>query len=301
MIRGLDSANELFLADVERIQQRIERAQLEITSGRRILTVSDDPDQISRLLQARADLQQAKQIQVDLGRIQLETDTAETALAAAVSAVERAQTLASSATSTNQTAESRRSLAAEVQVVLEQLVGISRTAVDGRYIFSGDSDQTPPYAIDLLQPNGVGLYAGSPATRQTRDASGQLFNVSRPANQIFEDPAPANNVFGAVNALRVALEANDEAGVIAAMENLATAHSHLNVQLSFYGASQKRVEQAVSAASTLELRLRERISEIEDADVTAAAAELTTLQIHQEAAFAAKAAAPRKSLFDYLG
>ena len=53
--------------------------------------------------------------------------------------------------------------------------------------------------------------------------SGGTFAVSQSAQQIFDTPSGAS-VFAAVNWLRVALQANDQAGITAAVTALSAAH-----------------------------------------------------------------------------
>ena len=56
MIKGPDARSERFLSDLATINGRIGKAQREITSGRRINTPSDAPDEISHLLSLRTSL-----------------------------------------------------------------------------------------------------------------------------------------------------------------------------------------------------------------------------------------------------
>src|SRR5690242_10345245 len=164
MISSLDPAALRFLSGLEQIQQRTQRAQRELTTGLRINSVSDGPEQIANLIQTKTDLDRIQQIDLNLGRVKTEVDTSENALQTAVKLVERAQTLGSQGQSNINSADVRKDLAGELGGILEQLVSISRTAVDGRYVFSGDSDQQAPYTVDLNQPNPISPYGGSPAT-----------------------------------------------------------------------------------------------------------------------------------------
>ncbi len=129
----------------------MEAAQRKVSTGLRMQSVSDDPDQVSPLLQARADLAATTQTQANLSRVKTGVDAAEQALEQSVSMVERARTLGAQGVTGTATAESRQALADELGSILENLVGLSRTTVEGRYVFSGDSDQQAPYSIDLTR------------------------------------------------------------------------------------------------------------------------------------------------------
>lgn len=300
MLRSLNASTERFLANLEEIQRRVETAQRQIASGRKLIRPSDDPDQVSTMLQARADLEQTRQIHKDLGRVKTEVDTAEHALQQTALLLDRIKVLGTQGINGTQTAESRASIASEVEALFGQLVNISRTSVDGRYIFSGDSDQTPPYSVDLTQPNGVSAYGGTAATRATRHPSGTTFSVAKTAQEIFDNATPGNNIFAAVNSLRTALLAGDETAMKTALGDLTASSTHLNSMLAYYGSGQNQVEEAANFAANLEVRLQGELSVIQDADLTSAILELQQGQIAQEAALSSKAQMPKSSLFDYL-
>jgi flagellar hook-associated protein 3 FlgL len=301
MLRSLDPASDAFRASMNRISDRLERAQRQISTGLRVSAVSDDPDNISTILQARANLESTEQIQTNLGRVKAESDAAEQALQTAVGIVERARVLGAQGMTGTASAEARKALAAEIGSMMEQLVGITRTAVGGRYLFGGDSDQQAPYSIDLTQSNAVSPYAGAAVTRDIQHPNGTRFRVAKTAQDIFDSPAASENVFSSLNALRLSLEGNDETGIGSALSTVASSLDHLNGQLAYYGTVQNKVAEATEFGSALQLQLKTLLASLQEADLTEAILELNMAQIQQEAALKAKVNAPRTSLFDYLG
>lgn len=307
---GIPSSTEKFLIDINRLQKRSAKAQQQLASGLKISKVSDSPDDISRLLAARANLSSVVQTQQNLGRVKVEVDTAEKALQNGVGLIERARILAAQGSNDLQGQATRRQIADELQGILERLVTVASTAVEGRYVFSGDADQTPPYSIDLAVPNGVSAYQGAPANRKVADANGLLFSTAQSADLIFDSADPEQNVFGAVNGIRRALLAVDNPPdppdptiptVSEALHRLDTAGRYLNQRLSTYGLIQNRVRESLDGASRLEISQRAQIAEIEEADLAQAAVELSQTRINLEAALQARASNPRRSLFDVLG
>jgi len=301
MISRLDSSSEQFLSALNGTQRRLDRAQLELTSRKRVNTISDDPDQISSLLQARADLGNTVQTKTDLGRVKTEVDTAESVMATAVNLVEHARVLAAQGATGTASPATRKNLADQLGDVLKQLVSISNTTVEGRSIFSGDSDQSAAYDIDLTQPVPTGTYLGTPATREVRHPNGTQFAVSKTAQEIFDSPNPGENIFTSIDAIRVALQSNDQAGIDAALPNLDTTGIFLNQQHAFYGSVQNQVNDGITYAGKDQTRLEAKISSIEDADPTAAILELNQAILDQNAALQSRGRLPRTSLFDYLG
>ncbi|HYZ87295.1 MAG TPA: hypothetical protein VE621_22970, partial [Bryobacteraceae bacterium] len=77
MVRSFDASTERFLNDLARTSRRIETAQREITSGKRLNSVSDDPNQISSLFESRALVERTSQLKIDLGSFKTEVDISE--------------------------------------------------------------------------------------------------------------------------------------------------------------------------------------------------------------------------------
>ena len=305
MIQSLDPSSQEFMVSLARIQSAIKRSSDQISSGLKVNTPSDAPDQISDILQLYTDLGQNAQIQTNLGRIKSEVGTAETILQSAIKIVDRAMTLGSQGAGTMQSADARLILAGDVQSQLEQLVSASRTIVAGRYIFSGDQNQEPAYELNLLNANGVNRLLTAPSTRLIQHASGASFAAGKTAMEVFDarnpdDSFATDNVFAAVNGLRTALETNDQAGIDASLTALRAAGDHLNIELGFYGTVQNNIDEALDFSAQLDVRLRTELSSRRDADITAAILELERGKTHQQAAFTARAELPRTSLFDFL-
>ena len=300
MISRLDSSSEQFLNALGGTQRKLNQAQLELTSGKRLNTISDDPDQISSLLQSRAELGNSVQTKSDLGRVKTEVDTAESVMATAVTLVEHARVLAAQGATGTSSAATRKNLADQLGDVMKQLVSVANTTVEGRSIFSGDSDQVAAYNIDLTQPVPTGTFLGTAATREIRHPNGTQFAVSKTAQEIFDSANPNENIFASINAIRVALQSNDQAAIDAALPNLDTAGLFLNQQHAFYGSVQSQVNDGITYADKDQIRLAAKISSIEDADATQAALELNRAILQQNAALQSRGKLPRTSLFDFL-
>src|ERR1044071_8911803 len=99
----LDPSSQHFLNLLDRIQARMSNAQKQISSGVRVNTPADAPDQISVLLQLHADIQLNSDLHTTLGRAKTEVDTGEQALSGAVDLMQQASVIASQATSPLQT------------------------------------------------------------------------------------------------------------------------------------------------------------------------------------------------------
>lgn len=297
MFRSIDTSTERFLDALRVMNLRLERAQREVASGKRVATPSDAPDSISTLLQVRADLSRVAQVGSNLNRTRAEVDAAEQALQGAVLLFDRVRTLGMTGASSVQTALSREGIASELQGILDRLVALSNTQVDGRYIFSGDADGTPAFSLTPA----LSAYQGTASTRQALHPAGVPFQVSMSADQIFTHSDPNRNVFASIENLRQALLSGDEDSMKQALVPLGEVSAHLNAALGFYGNSQTRVAEAVDTAARLKVRLRTELSELEDADAAQAIIDMQQASFQRDAALQVRSAFPKKSLFDYMG
>ncbi|MGA3027503.1 MAG: hypothetical protein ABSF98_22310 [Bryobacteraceae bacterium] len=300
MITFYNAQTQAFLTGMNNIQQRETQAQLELTTGLRVNNVSDAPDQISDILSVQSAISRNTQIGQNLASVKTETDTAQSAVGSAVSLVEQAESLGTEGASDMDSADTRTKLAKQLGSILTELVNVANTTVGGRYIFSGDSDQTQPYTIDLTQTNPIGAYAGSTSTRQVEAPDGSTFAIAQTAQDIFDAPDSANNVFMAINNLRNALTNNDSAGVSSALAQVSSSDAYLNDELAFYGNAQDNVASATAAQSTGDTQLRTQLSTLQDADETQSIIDLNEAQTQQQAALASEAQIPRTSLFNFL-
>jgi len=300
MISILSSSNQEFVDNLDDIQNRLNTDELQISSGSRMNQVSDDPDQVSELLQARAALSASQQITTNLGGISAEVNTGEQTLETAVQLFDQVQTLAAEGATATQTAATRTTIAQQLQGIEQQFVGLADTSFEGRYIFSGDSDQTEPYSYDVTQADPVSAYLGTASTREALNPNGTKFPIALTAQQIFDSADPATNVFGALNGLITALQSNDQAGVQTSVDGLATVAQYMNNQLAFYGTTQDTVASATDYASTQQTELSSVISTLADADTASAILNMTQAQTDEQAALGSYAELSHKTLFDFL-
>ena len=304
MIKGYDSLSERFLADLSRIQDRSERLQRQISSGYRVTKASDAPDQVMNIVQLRSDIQRAESIGRNLQRVKAEVDSGEAALGVAARLLERARVLGAHGGSS--TAEDRVGLASEVRQLHDQMVSLTHTVAEGRYIFSGDYDSKVLYHVDPTQSAGVARDDIATSTRMIEDVNGTYFKVGKSAHEIFDerdsgtDNPTANNVFNALHQLAEALSADDQTETQSATKLIEVALNHLNRQLTFYGQAQNRVANAMTSVETAVIARKKELGSAQDTDITEALVELTMVKTHQDTALAAHANLPKSSLFDFL-
>jgi len=301
MITNLTPTSAIFLANVNRLERSLAEANAEISSGKKVNVASDDPGEIQSLLQLRTDERQNTQIQSNLNSATADADSADTALASAIQLMDTAVSLATQGANATTTASGRQDIAQQIAGIQAQMVSISQTQVQGRYIFSGDQENNPTYQLDLnnASGNGVDMLSNSAATRQVEDPQGGTFTASETAQQIFDTSGAS--VFAALNSLRLNLLANNQTGIGNAIPALQAASQHLNTMEAFYGNVENRITNSQAFANQYDTQLKTAISNIEDADAASAALLLTQSNTALQASMQAEGKMPTSSLFNYLG
>ena len=302
MFNTISTANERFLADLSNLEGRLLTAQRQVSSGLRMQSVADDPDQVSALLEVKAQIAHYSQLKYNLGRVQTEVNAAESAINTAATLMDRVRQIAAQGASSTTTVDTRTQLAGQVKDIITEMFGLTQTQVEGRYVFSGDSDQTAPYLnVDLTQSNGIGAYQGSSATRQVEHPNGSIFSISYTAVQVFDSGGSSTSVFQSLTALYNDLQSSNIAGLATDADNIGTAASFLDGQQARYGEIQNQVSDAISAQQKLDTQLQTQLSNTQDADSVSAIMELQKESVAQQAALQAHAALPRTSLFSFIG
>jgi len=269
---------------------------------------SDAPQQIGDIFQTRADLANATQAEKNLNLVKAQADAADSALQSAIQLLDTASTLGLQGGGDPATANASQqaTLANQVQGLISQMVAISRTTVDGVYIFSGDQGGKPAYQVDPSSPNGVDrLITTQAATAEAADATGITFQVAKTAQDLFDkrdasDNFTPQNVFAALQNLQTALQAGNTTTIAQAVDGIHTASAYLNQQLGFYGAAQNRIDSAITLAQKFQVQDQAQLSNLQDADVPSAALQLTQATTALNAAMSAQAKRPTTSLFDFL-
>ena len=304
---AINSSTQQYLAGLQNNQLRLQQAQAQLSSGLRLQQVSDDPSAISQIYELQTQIASNQQVQNNLTGATSELNGADTALQSAIQAVQSALSIAAQGASSTSTAQDRTNLAIQTSGLQQTLVSLSRTQINGSYIFSGDQDSQPSYQLDPTQPEGVKQLLTTTATRVIQDVNGTSIATARTAQQIFDAQdssgnAVSGNVFAAINSLVTSLQNNDQTGISAASDSLNAASEYLNGQLAFYGEAENRVSDATDLAQKFLVQQQSSLSQVKDADVPSAALELTQAQTQQQAALAVEAKIQQTpNLFSLLG
>ncbi len=262
----------------------IERAQSEISTGRRIQAPSDDPVGAARVSEiARAQANQASwKSNLDLAFAL--AARADTVLASTATAVDRATELMVAAANGTLSAENRATIAAELRSIAEELATLRDTK---------DTRGIPlfPQGEAIRMPVGDGITITAVGTRtaifeSVPTASGpqDLAAIAAAAAAALEEP-DATLRTAAINASLAALEAGTR---------------HVAAARGDQGTRGNRIDNLLERLASTGLQLEEERSGIESTDVVAVVARLQSRQLTLQAAQAVFARVNQNTLFDLL-
>jgi flagellar hook-associated protein 3 FlgL len=196
-------------------QSGLNHTQLQVSTGRRILTPADDPIQAAHTLDLSQALETNKQFQLNADTASYQSRLEESTLGGVTDLLQRVRELAVQGANATQTNETRRYIAAEVRGRLDELLAQANTRdANGEYLFAGYQGQTQPFAR-----SGTGFsYSGDQNKRYleigpgiqvvARDSGADVFQTIRNGNGVFTtldnpantgtgiiDPGSASNTF----------------------------------------------------------------------------------------------------------
>lgn len=302
----ISSSADVFLASLNTLEQKMLTDNRQVSSGLRVQTVADDPTAVNDILQLSSEIGSNTQIGQNLNIVQTEVNTGESAINSATMLMDMASQLAAQGATGIAGTTTRQELANQVSGLIQQMQGLANTQVEGRYVFSGSSDQTAPYgAVDLVAntTNGVGSYQGTASIRTVQGPEGSSISVSLTAQQIFDGGTggtPATSVFQTLTELYNALSTDNQSAIEQAASDITSSANYLNTQQASYGAIQQTIAAAMDQQAALSTNLEAELSAIQNADSATAITHLQQDTTTEQAAMAAYSSLPKKSLFDYL-
>lgn len=292
------------LSQLRKLNAVMSEAARQVATGRRVQVASDSPADVQAIIQHQTDLSRVAQSQNNLNKLNSEVSMASTVLESAAKLMDQIRTIGAQAGSTITDAPTRQVLAAQLQDLETQMVGIANSTNTGRYLFGGDKDSTPPYSIDFSivppTPPFTALNSAA-ATRMGLDSFGNTFPIAMTATNIFDSSTPGNNILQSIENLRQGLLTGDATKVATANADLGTSAAHLGSVQAYYGTAMATIATSLDFASKSQLSLQTEQTLLTGADMAEAITAEQAAQTQQQAILAMRAKMPRGSLFDMLG
>lgn len=160
------------------LTQELKKIQEQIATGKRINKPSDDPIGASRAMRLRKALSQIDQYEKNIQFGSTWLNVTDVALKTIQQFLSQAVDVASQMSIGTGTTGERQAAAQSIQNLLNQIIQVGNTQLDGRSIFAGFQDRSPAYSNDLLILPASAEPGNSPAYTGTVASSGAYTGVS---------------------------------------------------------------------------------------------------------------------------
>jgi flagellar hook-associated protein 3 FlgL len=274
-------------------RDRAQEATEEVSTGMRVVHPGDDPAVAAAMVRGRQVADRLDAINQNAGRAGDEVGAADDTLQGLANVLARARELTVQMGNDNYSASDRAGAATEVDTLFRQAVSLMNRDVNGRYIFGGDQDQTPPF-------DASGNYTGDTVVRQVEVAPGVLEDASVRADITVKGVGGGVDLFASLQALSTALTANNGNSIRGALTNIDAVTTQVTNTLAKVGS----MGDAFATAQTLATNTRDAtiksVASQSEADIFEASSKLALANHALDATLTAAAQSFRLSLMDKL-
>lgn len=293
------------LLNLNRNAQQMNNTQTQLATGRKINKPSDDPVGITYSLRYRAELSSNEQYQKNVDSAVSWLEFNDTVLNQAGNVMQRLRELTVQASTGTNPQSALDSINEEVQQLKEQLVDISNSKLNGKYIFNGETYDIKPYDFPS---NPDGSFDTTNAASVVTDKGKVNFIVGESVqlpinvdgNEVFGTVTEDDNLFVVMNTIMKALSDGDQKELSNQLDNIDSRMDKMLAIRSEIGAKTNRVDLMMGRLDDLGINLTDLQSKVEDADY----AELSIQSKIQENIYNASLSAGAKiispSLVDFL-
>lgn len=270
------------ISSIEQSQQNQQTAVEQLSTGRSVNNLSDNPASAAGLVLNNAQSSAVDQFLSNVSDAQGKIQTADSALSNATEVLTTAITVGTEGANGTLSTADRQSLAQQVQGLQQQMLGLANTSYQGVYIFGGTQVTSQPFVQDQSSASGV-QYQGNTNLTSVQVGEGQSVQTNVAGSQLFLNSS--GNVFQALNDLANAL--NSGTGIDAANTEVQQAFSQLSTQRVFYGNALSQLQSSQSFLNQEQVNLSTQQNQLVGADLTSVLANSSQAQVDLEAALSA--------------
>jgi flagellar hook-associated protein 3 FlgL len=289
--------NRLALNSILEQQAKASRSQLEISSGKRIVTPSDDPVGTVKSLSMQRNLERLSQFERNGSLLQGRLAEQESLMTNGVNILQRVREIVVQGANASQGDESRQLLAIEVRQQLQSMLQVANTQdSEGRFIFSGMDEATP--TVPTSPPFS---FAGSTDVRELQIGPSTFIKDTVDGFKAFGFDG-AENVFDLLSSVATELETPGAStvNIAAKLTDLDKALGSLSVARTEIGVRLTQIEDQSALSSGVVLQLQTTLSETQDVDYAEAITRFNQQLLGLQAAQQAYTKVQGLSLFNYL-
>lgn len=297
------STSQIYQQSVSAMQTQqtdLAKTQMQTSTGKRILTPSDDPGAATRIMDLKEVIETTSQHQRNADFADTRLKYEEAVLTSVSDILQRTRELSVQANNDTLNAQDRQSIAFEVREKINSLMQLANsTDSSGEYLFSGFKTNTIPFTDD---GSGNFAYAGDQGQRNLQIGARSQVAVGDSGDEVFmkvDDGAGGfASMFDVLDDFATDLEANTPSATT--LSRLDSALDNVLDTRASIGARINTIENQKNANDSFSLQLEETRSDLEDLDYAEAVSrfeqQLLALQASQQTFIKVQGL----SLFNYL-
>jgi flagellar hook-associated protein 3 FlgL len=282
-----------FLEDVNRLRSRQQKSQEEVSSGKTVNRLSDNPFAAAQSSNIMSAISANDQFTAANGQVRSQLELTDYALQSLNSSIDAAKNLAAQALAGTTTADSRQALATGVDGIRQQVLSLSNTKFNGTFLFAGTQTTTAPF----VDTGGTVTYQGNDEAVYQRLDRTSVVKTNVTGQELFVD---SPSVFSVLDDLKTAILANDTATIKSRLNDLDTVSSRVNTTDAIVGSNMQLVDQVQSVLSDQSQALQQQDSNLTDANLAESISNLNLTSQALDVALNAQARIQQLSLLDYL-
>jgi flagellar hook-associated protein 3 FlgL len=288
---------ESLLQEVNRTRTRIDKLQSNLTTGKRINKISDDPENLTALFRFKNVIKENKHYQRNIGdALNFMTSTSQAlddAVNIMMSVKESAIRGITSIGDSQWEAEAN-----QVNQLLKEMVDIGNRMFNDRYIFGGSNTKDNPFVLSPDESQVIENPEGTNGILKIQYGNTQIEQYNVSGESAFKDNV---DVFQTLIDLREAIKSRDSVAVEGLLENINQSIDQLSLQNTNIGSKINRFDLYHQQYENQDIQLQEMLSEIEDTDIAKAIMELQMEETSLNATLQVLAKTFNVSLMDFIG
>ena len=305
-------------SELQHISNRLYDLRQQAATGKKFTKPSDNPGAIRPLLHYKIRNEMADRYinhmsiaQGDMKLLDSELDYVEDIMV-------RAKELGVAALNETNNDEDRKTYAAHIGSLFDELLQASNRQTNGQYIFAGYQDKTIPftenstYDPDVYDPDDSFtwpvIYHGDSNAKSIEIAYGKRIQVGLPGNELFlgrtDNYQGSNtdgiNFFAVLKNFQKAILENDRTKMTEGLENLEKCAEQARRLRGQMGNNAGRIEKATEQLNEASIEFKQIISSHEDADILDVYSRLAQQETAFEAALNITARVSKLSILDFM-
>lgn len=281
---------------IQQSQQALSSALEQLSTGKRVNQISDDPSAYANNLRSLAASANVDRYSSNITTVLPMLQSADSALSSVVTSLNKAITLGTEGANGDLTDSNRQAIATQVQGLLSGVIEQANTSFQGVYVFAGTANTQPPFAADSSSPTGY-TYNGNSKVNSVKVGDSTSVSVGIPGSTLFTSGA---NVVGSLADLVSALQSGNTSDIAAATTSVSSALNYIGQQRAPLDNSISVLNAQDSYLSQETVTLTAQQTSLVGIDTATAATNLAQAQAQNSAVLAAAAKVLPQTLLDYL-